>query len=491
MFVSTDPFNVENLPIEVAEVIISLLSLQDRLNACVVSKHWNAAIGNSSIFKKKTKFSIKQNETTKKLREFYDIMYMSKRSYNTIEISNKKLNVWFYLALGQMNSKSVFETVTIDKLVGKTDLMEALKTFNLAKSVKLMNIKSEFQIHNDDGAAKIKERINFNLENLEFLDISGMDAECFDVINRQYSKLKSLSVKHLDSETKSPQTIGILEFISMNQSTLKHFKIDWMVAGQMFKNNIDNMLPFLKLRTISIELCPPQENGNMVRHTVRVVRVDMERFVDNVIHAPDSPHRHLRNPAQNENVNRNLESFLKTQSHCLESFKMICKHPELQQDENDFYQGYLRDDDDIAVDLKDLDMLFNLWSSFTSLKKLDIQILKKHREEDLPRVITSLKRLKNNFVIECLSIKYKNLNAMSFRSFQEIIIEFLCKCPNLKNLYVTNLSKKTTNFCVMHLKSLRSIKCAEMDRDVLQWYELLKETAININVNIRIQDCHC
>lgn len=521
----TDPFDVEILPAEVAEMIISRLPIQDRLNACLVSKDWNKTIGNSSVFKRTTKITIHSWDTNQRLREFYQHINQSKRGYDEIEIHNKTLNMWFYIALSG-SCKVGIKNVTIDGVTDPMQLYEALKTFRYVKNLRLINIKTlnielnhlGVHVHHSDMASQSEARnarhsennsiledsdkikIDFHLENMESLVISCMDASSFQVINRKHPKLKSLSLRYLDSKVGSLAIPQIFGFLCHNQYTIENLELNGQIFKQIFEHDANDLMQNITLKCLSIELNPsisstlsinqrPFRNPDyhrdlMIARERMQIRAQRNAFLNNEQEQGENQEdqeppvqRRRQNdyddaPVELQRIKQNMIKFLAAQGKTLESLKVILnKHDcRLGRTFHRHASPDLRDsdiEDREAVKLSCLDFMFKAWPSLIMLKSLTIRFLK-NVQVDTDHILT-LKKISN---ISFVGFQFINVTIST-----ETIVGFLSACPNVREVYVTILNDKILDFCVKNLERLSSIKCSKLKvnaTELQQAFEILK-----------------
>lgn len=151
----------------------------------------------------------------------------------------------------------------------------------------------------------------------------------------------------------------------------------------------------------------------------------------------------LRLAVISENNERNLISFLRTQTNCLEGFYI----------------------DGCRINI--IQFVFNNMSALRSVQ-IDVMMMEKHE----------ISQLNLNENIRDLMIPYVN--------YHENIREFLNAVPNIESLFIAYLSQESMNFIARNLMNLKILKFRYDENECEDFYEQLREDHPEVNQNIEM-----
>ena len=342
-----DPFNPEVFPAEIIDYILTFLTVDDLLEATLVSKLWNETIGSSTAFR---------NRVTIKLHAWNEeppsVISSSKRNYEIVTICEYKVNSTKLLSLRDKNWRKV--TLSIGKISSQKSFMKLIETFATVKDLKILSTN----IRELNTSKKLELQ---DLENLVFSDVT---LDLFDVFIACQPSLKSLSLRYVSCDILSPRRVGeaIVEFLMINQH-LKDLELNHLVTNDLFLVDISTKL-HLKLRSLTIGL---DDTSKTVRE--------------------------------------NIEKFLRTQGQHLEHLKLVLHSKFIKKGPHEW--GYWHDDRENERSSDDVLIIFNAWNSLTALKSLSIRFL--HNSSDLEDNHELMRTLKRNTSVTELSIQFSNV----------------------------------------------------------------------------------
>lgn len=343
-----DPFNPEVFPAEIVDFICRYLTVQDLLEATLVSKLWNETIGSSTKFRNRVAIKLHSwNE------EPPSAISNSKRSYEILNLSDHKVNSTKVLSLRDKNWRKL--TLSIGKISSQKSFLKLMEMFVTVKDLKILSTNIRELNTN-------KKLVLPYLENLVFSDIT---LDLFDIFIANHPSLKSLSLRYVSCDILSPRRVGeaVVEFLSLNQH-IKDLELNHLVTNDLFLVNIALKLNLeLKALTVGLE------------DTTKIIR-------------------------------ENLEEFLRSQSEHLERLKLVLHSKFIKKGPHEW--GYWHDDRNDQRSSDDVLMIYNTWNSMTALKSLSIRFLQNSSDLEVNREF--MKTLKRSTSITELSIQFSNVS---------------------------------------------------------------------------------
>jgi hypothetical protein len=419
-----DPLNSDVLPGEIQNVILSYLPVKDLLNATLVSKLWNDVIGSSHVFKRNigVKLHLWSDEPT--------VIGNSERSYEIVSVADFKLKSKKLDCLRDKSWRRV--TLSIGSIQSQSKFVTIMSTFREVRDLKILST----------NIAQLKGNPTIVLGDLETLVLSDVTLDLFDVLMVKQPSLRSLSMRFVITDVKSPKTVGeaLTKFMNLND-TLRDLELNFIVTNDFFKVPV-TPIPNLKLKNITIGL-------NDTKPEVR----------DNIV------------------------GFLKSQGASIERLKLVLHQKFVKQDSFQwrYWENPQMQNDS---DSDDINIIYQTWNSMTALNEINIRFLKTSAE--LPETLESrefMRSLKRNVNITSFNYQFINVDAPA-----SVIINIMKLAPNLQSIYVTKLSSAVVRYAAINLKALRSLKCFAFSDDCVQEYTQLKASQDEVNKFIVISD---
>lgn len=346
----SDPMNPELFPDEIQQLILSYLPVKDLINSTLVSKLWNATIGDSLAFRKQTTVSIHFWD-----EEFPSDIVNSTRNYESLFLCDFKSSSKL-LTLGNKNWKNV--TISIGKVPNQKKFIKLLEIFGSVRHLKILSTNIRELDTNKIVAFP-------QLENLILSDVS---LDLFDILIAQQPALKSLSLRYISCDIVSPRRVGVavLEFLSLNPQ-LKDLELNYLLTNDLFLVDVAPKLQLrLKTLTLGTNETPPAVAGN-------------------------------------------VEAFLRSQGQSLENLKFVLHQRITRVGPNEW--GYWERnnlEDDGVRSPSDIASIFNVWNSLTSLKTLAIRTL--HNLTEFNFDLGLMKNLKRNTNVTTLTVQFINFS---------------------------------------------------------------------------------
>ena len=420
-----DPFNPEVFPEEIQSAILNFLPLQDFLNATLVSKSWNIMICCSPEFKRVVGIKLHpwSDEPT--------MIESSERCYEILSIADFKLQSRKLNYLRSHKWRHV--TLSVGSIGSQNKFVNVMKIFqNSIKDLKILST----------NIAKLNGNPTIELPELENLILSDVTLDLFDVLMVKQPSIRSLSMRHVITDVKSPRSVGdaLIQFLNLNDS-LKDLEMNYIVTNDLFKANVAPAIA-TKLKNVIIGL----------------------------------------NETKSE-VRENIEKFLQSQGGSIERLKLILHQKFIRQET---HQWRYWDEPEIAndSDSEDINIIYRTWNSMAVLSSITIRFLRNSSElPDSLEIRDFMKTLKRNVNVTSLNLQFMNVDAPP-----SVIINLMKLAPNLQSIYVTKLSSAVVLYAAVNLKALRCLRCFAFSDDCLQEYTQLKGSRDNVNKFIVISD---
>lgn len=443
-----DPLDENNLPSDIAEEIISFLPLKDQVNACLVSKHWNATIGNTSTFKKNTMLSI-QSEN---VRNIHQIIKRSHRFYENVTIRSDLYDQQ-WLQVNEEYDEVFIKNVTISgPSTYPSQFFNLLKLFRFSTNLRLLNTSITTMGH-------MMESNRLSMTNLDTLTISGIDEKVFELLTQSHPNLKTLILRFGSSI--------IWEFLKLNESI------------EALEMNFQFVMENFKIRDFNSRFLPSNLKLKNLIMGIDDFCDDKDYNMNDWLCGADQLSG-VRRSDQTEKLHENMETFLKHQGNSLKMLKIIL-HQDLNNRVN--RRTHFSRRSSPSQSLAALNFIIKSWPSLTVLESFTMRFMK-YFQEDADK-ITMMKNLQKNLSIVFLGFQFINVNIP-----EQIAISFLGACPNVKELYVTILNEPILKYCANNLKNLNAIKCYQLDGDILGIYATMKKSKRCANLKIQIENGH-
>lgn len=280
------------------------------------------------------------------------------------------------------------------------------------------------------------------LPDLENLVLSDVTLDLFDMLIAKQPSLKSLAMRFVICDVKSPRRVGeaLTEFLNLN-GTLKNLEMNYVVVNDFFSVSVAPTIQ-TKLRNVTIGL-------NDTKPETRA----------------------------------NIEEFLRSQGDSIEHLKLVVHQKFIRQES---HQWRYWDVPAMGVDRSsdDINIIYNVWNSMTSLTSLSIRFLQNSAElQDNPETRQFMKTLKRNVNVTSLNLQFMNVEAPA-----SIVINLMKLSPSLQSIYVTKLSSAVVRYAAINLKALRNLKCFSFSDECQQEYAQLKMSRDDVNKFIVISD---
>lgn len=254
-----------------------------------------------------------------------------------------------------------------------------------------------------------------SLDNLECLIFSDVTLDVFEVFMTLHPKLKSVSLRYMYADTGHPSTVGdeIVRFLKLNPQVM-NMKMDPYVVDRFFASDVSQNLMDLKFKFISINL----------NNTVDAVR-------------------------------NNLEIFLRAQGESLHELRL--NFNELDDDDELPYFGPLP-----PRSSTDLLAVFSAWNYLKNLDKLTLKFFYNSESLDINRNV--LKTMNYSLVKEVKIVHG------SFSIPIAAIMELLRFAPNIRKIYVSQLTLPLMRFLAINFNLLRLIEYTHEKGDCKKEY---------------------
>jgi hypothetical protein len=421
---ASDPLNSEVFPEEIQSAILSYLPVKDLLNATLVSKLWNDVIGSSIVFKRSIgiKLHLWSDEPTE--------IGNSDLSYEIVSVADFKMSSKKLDCLRDKNWRRV--TLSIGSVPSQSKFVTIMSTFRAVKDLKVLST----------NIGQLKGNPTIVLEDLETLVLSDVTLDLFDVLMVKQPSLRSLSMRFVITDVKSPKTVGeaLTQFMNLND-TLRDLELNYIVTNDFFKVPAPQF-PNLKLKNVTIGLNETKPK-----------------------------------------VCDNIAEFLRSQGPSIERLKLVL-HQKFVKQESFHWRYWDVPEMQNDSDSKDINIVYSVWNSMTALNEINLRFLKTSTE--LPETLESrefMRSLKRNVNITSFNYQFMNVEAPA-----SVIINIMKLAPNLQSIYVTKLSSAVVRYAAINLKALRSLKCFAFSDDCVQEYTQLKASQDEVNKFIVITD---
>jgi hypothetical protein len=423
----SDPMNIDVLPDEIRELILSFLPVKELLNSCLVSKLWLEIITHSLAFKKQVAIKLHSwhQEPPVEIKN-------STREYEIIQISDFKLSSKTQSCLKNKNWKNL--TLNVAKIREQKDFVKLMEVFKTVKDLKIMSVNIR-ELNRD--VQKLQ------LSAMETLVLSDITLDLFDIFIAHQPSLKNLSLRHVITDISSPKRVGevIVEFLQLNEQ-VKDLELNFVVTNDLFTVDISNLLKN-KLKSFTIGL---NETSTEVRG--------------------------------------HIEEFLRFQGDALEHLKLVLHQKSVRRGPNEWNYWHHRraaGNDEDSQPSEDISIIFNAWNSMNTLKSLAIRFLQNSEEIEENREL--MKSLKRNVNITSLFVQFMNVSVPA-----SIFLNLLKLSPNLSTLYVTRLTPDIIRFAAINLRNLRKLMCFSFEGECQQEYNEIKASRNDVNTFIVISD---
>lgn len=348
----------------------------------------------------------------------------SNRSYEIISISDFKISSTTLKGLRDKAWRSV--VISVGKISSQNSFIKMMEYFPTVKDLKILSTN----IRELNGSPKLA------LSELESLVLSDVTLDLFEVLVTHQPALKALSLRFLSCDILSPRRVGeaLVEFFKLNLQ-VNDLEVNYIVTNDLFVVDVSSLFNIkLTSLTIGLDETPKETQGN-------------------------------------------IEKFIKAHGNSIEHLKLVLHQRSVQKRADQW--GYWENSEESSSN--DLLMIFNVWNSLFVLKSLSIRVLKNSGAQEDTREL--LKHLKQNTNVTSLCIQAMNV---SFPN--SIVVDFLKLMPNLKSIYITQLTSAVVRYAATNLKALRELSCFSFDGECHQEYIEMKTARNDVNNFIVISD---
>ena len=391
-------FDPMELPVKPKNLILNYLTFKDLLELSLVSKKWYVVIGSSENFKDKVEINCFGRNNSKDPVKNVTAIKNSSRKYKSVYVTAHKIGIEKEF-LKSKEWKCV--TINIEMFYKKSDYIDYLELF-AGTVCKLKVHNSQFQFNNTGNSLEFP-----CLESLEF---SNASIEALDPFLMKHQSLTSLSIiclkdMHLNRSHERRITKSMTELLELN-SNLEQLELHLRVTSKIFNHDITKITKF-KLRTL-------------------IIRDDRKL------------NQEITNEGISENIQINLEKFLKVQGEYLKELKYEFNH---------------------SLEVSDINLIYNSWNEMKLLESLSFNFLKTRIDFDLYTQIIQPLEIKES--IKRIEIKSLGNRILPWDVLQTILLA----TSHLETLLVSRLTREVLEFIILKCKNLKMLKYESISED--------------------------